>query len=185
MLLRSVLQGNNVFKKALLAKKFANEQKKIDDEMERKRDEAARKSKTVAIFEAIIQGAIAVVNAIKAGVSIGGPFAPAIGAAFGAVVAGLVAAQIGIISAANFRSGGRVYGEGNGTSDSVIAKVSRGEYIVDSDTVRKLGGFEALESLLERGSNSERSINIYVDNYIGSKEYTRELIEQFREELSR
>jgi len=63
--------------------------------------------------------------------------------------------------------------------------VSRGEYIVDSDTVRKLGGFEALESLLERGSNSERSINLYVDNYIGSKEYTRELIEQFREELSR
>lgn len=179
------LAGNNVFKKALLAKKFANDQKKIDDEMERKRDEAARKSKTVAIFEAIIQGAVAVVNAINAGVSIGGPFAPAIGAAFGAVTAGLVAAQIGIIAATNFRSGGRVYGEGNGTSDSVIASVSRGEYIVDSDTVRKLGGFEALESMLDRGSNSERSINLYVDNYIGSKEYTRELIEQLREELSR
>jgi TP901 family phage tail tape measure protein len=175
------LAGNNVFKKALLAKKFANDQKKIDDEMERKRDEAARKSKTVAIFEAIVQGAVAVVNAIKAGSSMG----PWGAAAFAAITAGLVAAQIGVIAAANFRSGGRVYGEGNGTSDSVIAKVSRGEYIVDSDTVRKLGGFEALESLLDRGSNSERSINLYVDNYIGSKEYTRELIEQFREELSR
>ena len=175
------LAGNNVFKKALLAKKFANDQKKIDDEMERKRDEAARKSKVVAIFEAIVQGAVAVVNAIKAGSSIG----PWGAAAFAAITAGLVAAQIGVIAAANFRSGGRVYGEGNGTSDSVIAKVSRGEYIVDSDTVRKLGGFEALESLLDRGSNSERSINLYVDNYIGSKEYTRELIEQFREELSR
>jgi len=175
------LAGNNVFKKTLLAKKFANDQKKIDDEMERKRDEAARKSKVVAIFEAIVQGAVAVVNAIKAGSSMG----PWGAAAFAAITAGLVAAQIGVIAAANFRSGGRVYGEGNGTSDSVIAKVSRGEYIVDSDTVRKLGGFEALESLLERGSNSERSINLYVDNYIGSKEYTRELIEQFREELSR
>ena len=175
------LAGNNVFKKALLAKKFANDQKKIDDEMERKRDEAARKSKVVAIFEAIVQGAVAVVNAIKAGSSMG----PWGAAAFAAITAGLVAAQIGVIAAANFRSGGRVYGEGNGTSDSVIAKVSRGEYIVDSDTVRKLGGFEALESLLDRGSNSERSINLYVDNYIGSKEYTRELIEQFREELSR
>ena len=175
------LAGNNVFKKALLAKKFANDQKKIDDEMERKRDEAARKSKTVAIFEAIVQGAVAVVNAIKAGSSMG----PWGAAAFAAITAGLVAAQIGVIAAANFRSGGRVYGEGNGTSDSVIASVSRGEYIVDSDTVRKLGGFEALESLLDRGSNSERSVNLYVGNYIGSKEYTRELIEQFREELSR
>lgn len=175
------LAGNNVFKKTLLAKKFANDQKKIDDEMERKRDEAARKSKVVAIFEAIVQGAVAVVNAIKAGSSMG----PWGAAAFAAITAGLVAAQIGVIAAANFRSGGRVYGEGNGTSDSVIASVSRGEYIVDSDTVRKLGGFEALESMLERGSNSERSINLYVGNYIGSKEYTRELIEQLREELSR
>ena len=39
----------------------------------------------------------------------------------------------------NMKSGGRVKGPGSGTSDSVPAMLSHGEYVMPADTVRKIG----------------------------------------------
>lgn len=38
-----------------------------------------------------------------------------------------------------FASGGHVVGEGTGTSDSILAKLSNGEYVVKADAVRRVG----------------------------------------------
>lgn len=51
----------------------------------------------------------------------------------------------------SFATGGAIYGAGTGTSDSIMAKVSNGEYIMKADTVSKLGvGF--LDRLNQSGS---------------------------------
>jgi len=41
--------------------------------------------------------------------------------------------------AGNFSKGGSVHGPGTGTSDSIMAKLSRGEYVVKASSVKKLG----------------------------------------------
>lgn len=46
-----------------------------------------------------------------------------------------------------FASGGGVYGPGTGTSDSILARVSKGEFIHDAKTVRNAGGFAAMEAI--------------------------------------
>jgi hypothetical protein len=47
-----------------------------------------------------------------------------------------------------FASGGRVFGPGTGTSDSILAKLSKGEFVVRSAIVDRLGApfFHALNS---------------------------------------
>jgi hypothetical protein len=46
-----------------------------------------------------------------------------------------------------FADGGYVTGPGTGTSDSILARVSNGEYIVRADTVSKVGGPKFFENL--------------------------------------
>ena len=41
--------------------------------------------------------------------------------------------------ARRYREGGHVRGPGTGTSDSINAKLSDGEFVVPADTVRKVG----------------------------------------------
>lgn len=48
-------------------------------------------------------------------------------------------AQIAGITAPHYRNGGHVRGPGTGTSDSINAKLSDGEFVVPADTVRKVG----------------------------------------------
>ncbi|MEN6385004.1 MAG: hypothetical protein ABFD79_07370, partial [Phycisphaerales bacterium] len=53
-----------------------------------------------------------------------------------------------ITSVSSFASGGQAEGEGTGTSDSILARVSNGEYINKAETVKKygVGFFEALNN---------------------------------------
>lgn len=51
-----------------------------------------------------------------------------------------------------FASGGKVTGPGTGTSDSIIARVSNGEYVVSADVVETIGVdfFDALQAALHK-----------------------------------
>lgn len=53
-----------------------------------------------------------------------------------------------------FASGGHVRGPGSGTSDSILAWLSNGEYVIDAMTTRKLGSgfFRRLQDYARRGS---------------------------------
>jgi TP901 family phage tail tape measure protein len=57
-------------------------------------------------------------------------------------------------------SGGMIYGAGTSTSDSILARLSHGEYVNDARTVRAFGGgsfFAFLKSIANRGSGAVTS----------------------------
>jgi hypothetical protein len=43
------------------------------------------------------------------------------------------------VATANFAKGGHVKGKGTGTSDSIPARLSKGEYVLPADTVKAVG----------------------------------------------
>jgi TP901 family phage tail tape measure protein len=55
----------------------------------------------------------------------------------------------GILNAEGLATGGFVRGPGTGTSDSILARLSNGEYVMDAATVRKFGAgfFESLQAM--------------------------------------
>jgi hypothetical protein len=102
---------------------------------------AANAAKVVAIFEAIINTAVAVTSASTAG--------PIIGPVLAALAAVLGAAQIAAIVAApvpQFAKGVvDLQGEGTGTSDSIHAKLSKGESVITAkETSKHKGLLEAM-----------------------------------------
>jgi hypothetical protein len=102
---------------------------------------AANAAKTVAIFEAIINTAVAVTSASTAG--------PIIGPVLAALAAVLGAAQIAAIVAApvpQFAKGVvDLQGEGTATSDSIHAKLSKGESVITAkETSKHKGLLEAM-----------------------------------------
>ena len=50
----------------------------------------------------------------------------------------------------NFAAGGRIFGEGGPTSDSILARVSNGEFVLNADASRKIG-YGALEHMNKTG----------------------------------
>jgi TP901 family phage tail tape measure protein len=102
---------------------------------------AANAAKVVAIFEAIINTAVAVTSASTAG--------PLIGPVLAALAAVLGAAQIAAIVAApvpQFAKGVvDLRGEGTATSDSIHAKLSKGESVITAkETSKHKGLLEAM-----------------------------------------
>jgi hypothetical protein len=102
---------------------------------------AANAAKVVAIFEAIINTAVAVTSASTAG--------PIIGPVLAALAAVLGAAQIAAIVAApvpQFAKGVvDLQGEGTATSDSIHAKLSKGESVITAkETSKHKGLLEAM-----------------------------------------
>jgi len=69
---------------------------------------------------------------------------------YAGVLTGLASAQLGAqiasIRSANYADGGLVRGPGSGTSDSIPANLSNGEFVVRAAAVRALG-LDALESI--------------------------------------
>jgi TP901 family phage tail tape measure protein len=104
------------------------------EEYDRKRKQIMRDqaedAKNVAIFQAIINGIVATVNAFRDG----GPI-------LAAITAALVATQVGIIAAEpvpQFAKGViGLQGEGTETSDSIHARLSRGESVMTAKETRQ------------------------------------------------
>lgn len=105
------------------------EKRKADDTLKIQKD-LARKQKRIDIAQASINGALAITKTIAelGGV---GAITPA-GAAIIAATSLSTAAQIALIESQEFASGGLVRGPGTGTSDSIPARLSNGESVINA-----------------------------------------------------
>jgi hypothetical protein len=102
----------------------------------------AAAGKAAAIAGALIDTYASAVKAYKAGLEVGGPAAPVIAAAYAAVAiaAGMAnVAQIRAQPTGGYATGGHVRGAGSGTSDSIPAMLSHGEYVVRAAAVKAVG----------------------------------------------
>ena len=87
-----------------------------------------------------------------------GPIASAVGSAGGgggnggigaaAVNTSVQTVTNAVAGAQGFASGGAVVGPGTATSDSILARVSNGEWVLTGGQVRALGGFRGVQSLV-------------------------------------
>lgn len=100
-----------------------------DEERKKIMREQANDAKSAAIFQGIINGIVATINAFRDG-----------GPVLAAITAALVAVQVGIIAAEPipaFATGViGLQGEGTETSDSITAKLSKGESIMTAKETR-------------------------------------------------
>jgi hypothetical protein len=104
------------------------------DTMQALGKENSKEYQAMAISQALIQQAMAV-NSVWADPSI--PFWGKIGLS---AMAGMqVAGQIKQIKSQSFATGGFVSGAGTGTSDSIPARLSDGEYVINAAATRMLG----------------------------------------------
>jgi TP901 family phage tail tape measure protein len=171
----------NAFKQSMITQKYNQKQIALEKKAEIEKDKQARRDKERAIFQATIANIMIVLGAMKD--MWGGPVERILG---GITIAAAVAGEIGALTAASYRSGGIVDGPGNGSSDSMWAKVSRGERIMSVDEVSKLGGNERIQQMLDQSSKtSNRNVNINIGTVIGNRTFVRQLIDEMKEELTR
>ena len=107
-----------------------------------------------------------------------------------AATAAAGAIQIGLIASQDFAFGGMVDGTGNGTSDSVPAMLSRGEYVIPSQKVTDLGGQAGVEDLLHSATNSIAAgsglnVTLNIDTLVGTDEFKQELFADLQKEAPR
>lgn len=96
----------------------------------------SKKFQALAIGQAVIQQALAVAN-IWGGM--GGIESFPLKLAMSALAGAQVGAQIAAIRKQSFAAGGFVRGPGTGTSDSIPAMLSNGEYVINAAAVKRLG----------------------------------------------
>ena len=117
--------------------------------------EQAESNKSAAIFEAIINTAVAVVTALSAGPIIG-PILAVIAAAAGAIQIATIEAQ----PIPQFAKGVvALQGEGTATSDSIHAKLSKGESVI---TAKETSKHKGLLEAMNKGLAEKYIISNYV-----------------------
>lgn len=110
-------------------------------------EELAKASKIVALASVAIDTGVAIAKGVAAAQSV--PFPAnlaAIASTIGAVMTN-VATAVSTIKSAKFADGGLVQGAGTGTSDSIPARLSNGEFVVKAAAVRKPGNLERLVAM--------------------------------------
>lgn len=100
--------------------------------MESTNREGSKMYQAFAIAQATMAGGIAITKALAEG-------GPILGPVMAAITAANVGAQIASIKAAKYATGGYVSGPGSGTSDSIPARLSNGEYVMRASAVKALG----------------------------------------------
>ena len=80
-----------------------------------------------------------------------------------AAVASAGAGLVQTLNKSKYATGGFVDGGGTGTSDSINARLSRGDFVVRDSVTRRNRG--ALESLNSTGQMPTGDVNVYVENY--------------------
>ena len=91
----------------------------------------------VSAFQAMAQAALSQIDIVKQALSDVWDLVKRIGEAIRSTITGALSGIAGIIP--GFASGGAVHGPGTGTSDSILARLSAGEYVVRAAAVDKLG----------------------------------------------
>lgn len=178
--------GNSLYKKTMAENKYAKEKEKISKKMQKEQEDLAKQQAAIRMATATadaIAGAIGVGRDTPGGV---GTRAAAI-AAYSAIALAWVAEMAASVSQFREGSKGPVEGDGNSTSDSIVARISKKEWVLSEDDVNTLGGDEALRMMLDMGgSYSGGSKEIHIHNVIGTKEFVREdLIPTLSKELNR
>ena len=131
----------------------------------KERREEAKANKKKALYEIAIATAIAIARAIP------NPVAMALAAALGLIQAGIVAAKP---LPAYAKGTDYVEGKGTGTSDSVVARLSKGERVVPAAINAKLAGIrnEDLPRLLSNNDNGIVASLLTENNKINGKMLT-------------
>jgi hypothetical protein len=140
-LIAQAQQQQNDYEFALLDERLERgliTQEEYDNKRRQLMQKQAEDAKTVAVFNAILGGIVAVVNAFSQG-----------GPVLAAITAALVAVEIGLAIATpvpQFAKGVvDLQGEGTGTSDSISAKLSKGESVITAkETSKHRGLLEAM-----------------------------------------
>jgi hypothetical protein len=140
-LIAQAQQQQNDYEFALLDERLERgliTQEEYDNKRRQLMQKQAEDAKTVAVFSAILGGIVAVVNAFRDG-----------GPVLAAITAALVAIEVGLAIATpvpQFAKGVvDLQGEGTGTSDSISAKLSKGESVITAkETSKHRGLLEAM-----------------------------------------
>lgn len=127
--------------------------------------EFGKYAKAMAMVQIMISSAISIAQAIQGATTAaaaGGPAAPILIAAYVAemvgIVAGGIASAVKTLKSADeptkpkFATGGLVTGPGTGISDSIDAKLSNGEYVLNAKAVQRVGT-ENLDAINYRGAS--------------------------------
>ncbi len=112
-------------------------------------EELAKLSKVIALAQIAIETGVATAKGISSAMSV--PFPanlPAIATTITAIISGMTSA-ISTVKSAKFASGGLVTGPGSGTSDSIPARLSNGESVMNAKTTSMFGPL--LSSLNQAG----------------------------------
>jgi hypothetical protein len=131
----------------------------------KKSKEAFYAMKALAIVEATIKGVTTVINAYNAGMSIGGPSAPAFATAYAAIASAFVGTQVGILTSQMVNgpegkaTGGPIKG-GSGVKDDVPIMAMGGEFMMRRTAVDKYG--QSFMDALNRGLVPLNAINFSV-----------------------
>jgi len=159
-------------KKTLLAKQKAEE------------DEYRKKQQKYAIAQALINGALAVTNIIANVKNY------ALWAFLIPFTIATTALQIKAIKAQTFARGGLVGGRDNGI-DTVPARLTVGEYVVNKRIVDASGGAQGIERKLNNDSDyvsnkyKQGQIVLNIGTFVGNKLWVNSLIDEIRKELPR
>lgn len=99
---------------------------------------AARLSKILALFKIAVNTGVAISEGIKAATALGWPaMIPAIVTTTATVLTNMATAVSSVNSAKeNFAEGGKVNGPGTGTSDSIPANLSNGEFVMTAKATK-------------------------------------------------
>lgn len=146
---------------------------------------AAKASKVIALAQIAIDTGKALASGIASATSIGYPQNLVAIATTVATVLANVATAISTVKSAKFARGGKVEGPGTGTSDSIHAQLSNGEYVVNAK------GTAMFEPVLEAINNIGRGVPIasnasyqrYADNEMMTASFT-EAAQQIRPVVS-
>lgn len=137
--------------------------------------EFAAFSKMITLYEIMLTTAEAVALAVKTATSGGDPYtiAARVAAAVASVTA-MVATAVKLANSAQaptapkFANGGLVTGEGTGTSDSILARVSNGEFVVNArSTASNLPLLQAINSNANAATTGDTGLkDILIDAFV-------------------
>lgn len=163
----------SAFKKEQLEQEKAQKTLAIERKISEEKEKAARKQKAIDVAVATAQMFKGII-----GVVADTPGGPILRTAAGLEIAAVMGTYLASLAAVSLRDGGYVNGPGNGTSDSIRARLSKGEYVIDSDTVSSLGGPRGVQTAIDRSVNynSKKEVSVVFGTIIGEERYVRDHI---------
>jgi len=161
------------------ARQAAEEQASARIAEEKKK--VAELEKAFAIVNATIQGGLAVLAAFTQGNLVGGPV---VGAIFAAIAGAFAATQIGLIAAQpipEFAKGGiDIAGPGTETSDSILARLSKGESVMTAEETK---AFKPTLRAIRSGTVSAEALNAFATGRTASDKRSLALLEKIEKAI--